>query len=105
MRGGSDGGGFTPTDTSPTDSTPVNLDQSSSPSGLLSGSNPLSNNPFAHIGVSAANNSQFDPMSAYKSYTSSYINGQQGNFSNQTKPFGTLSFLYQSQTNFEINKL
>ena len=78
MRGGSDGGGFTPTDTSPTDSTPVNLDQSSSPSGLLSGSNSLSNNPFAHIGVSTANNSQFDPMSAYKSYTSSYINGQQG---------------------------
>ena len=74
LRTGSD---FTASDPSSADSS--NL-ESSSPS-LLSNSN-----PFAHIGVTsssssqaAANQANFDPMSAYKSYTSSYVNGQQGN--------------------------
>ena len=80
LRAGSE---FTASDPSSADSS--NLDQSSSPS-LLSPSGLT--NPFAHItsatsqagggGGGVVPNQGFDPMSAYKSYTSSYVNGQQG---------------------------
>ena len=83
LRTGSDGN-FTGSDPSSTDSTPgATLDPTTS-SSLLSAASTLSNNPFAHITGSTQNNSanqlpvSFDSMSTYKSYTSSYLNGQQG---------------------------